>query len=145
MGGEGNLTVNARSVCGEDGLVSVQVRWTPPPGTLVPGEKLRIDSTLTPTAVRTARGIAPSLVAYIDDAAIPCGVVGPGHLTVTQWYAAGNGKAGGSGAGEAVVPDVGAMGSRGSGKIRVKLCSELWHQYYDYEWVNDYVRNPEAR
>jgi hypothetical protein len=140
LGGEGNLTVNVRSVCGEDGLVSVQVRWTPPPDTLVPGDKLHIDSSLTPKVVRTTRGIAPSLVAYIDNAAIPCGGVGPGHLNLTEWYAAGNGKPGGSGKGEAAVPNIGAMGSTSSRRIVVKLCSDYWRQYYFYEWVDGNAR-----
>lgn len=145
LGGEGNLTVNARSVCGEDGIVTVLVKWTPPPDILVPGEKLHLDSTLTPKVVRTARGIAVSLTAYIDHVAVGCGGVGPGFIRLTEYYAAGYGKAGGVGTGEAVVPGFGALGSKEAGRIQIKLCSATWHQYYIYEWVDDFVPEHTAR
>ncbi|MBI2839306.1 MAG: hypothetical protein HYX75_13400 [Acidobacteria bacterium] len=145
LGGEGNLTVNTRSVCGEDGIVTVLVKWTPPPEILVPGEKLHIDSTLTPKVVRTARGIAVSLTAYIDYVAVGCGGVGPGFIRLTEYYAAGYGKAGGVGTGEAVVPGFGALGSKEAGRIQIKLCSESWHQYYIYQWIDDFVPEQTSR
>ncbi len=133
-GDEGNIIVNMKSVCGENGIVRVRAEWTIPPERLIPNENLRVDAVLIPELISgTNRGIAEEMEIKFDNADINCGYTTAGRIKIIEGYAAGVGHSGGKRSGEVKVPEKGRF--KPDNLLKLSVCSRYYHQYYTYQWT----------
>ena len=136
LGDEGNIIVNMKSVCGENGIVRVRAEWTTPPERLIPNENLRVDAVLIPESISgTNRGIGEGMEIKFDNAEINCGYTTAGRIKIIEGLGAGVGKAGGKKTGEAKVPEKGRF--KPDNLLKLSVCLRYYHQYYTYQWTED--------